>query len=54
MMLNDEITRQAQIIAYIDDFRLMLILSLLSLPLVFLINSKPTDPLPKNAAMATE
>jgi DHA2 family multidrug resistance protein len=34
--LNEEITRQAQIIAYIDDFKLMLVLSLVTLPLVLL------------------
>jgi DHA2 family multidrug resistance protein len=36
-MLNEEITRQASTIAYIDDFKLMLILALCSLPLVLLI-----------------
>ncbi len=35
-MLNEEITRQAQIIAYIDDFKLMLVLSVVTLPLVLL------------------
>ena len=35
-MLNQEITRQAQIIAYIDDFKLMLILAIVTLPLVLL------------------
>jgi DHA2 family multidrug resistance protein len=34
--LNEEITRQAQIIAYVDDFKLMLILAILTLPLVLL------------------
>ena len=33
--LNAEITRQATIIAYVDDFKLMLIISVLALPLVF-------------------
>ena len=37
--LNEEITRQANIIAYIDDFKLMLILALITIPLVFLIRS---------------
>jgi MFS transporter, DHA2 family, multidrug resistance protein len=36
-LLNVEITRQASTIAYIDDFKLMLILALGSLPLVLLI-----------------
>jgi DHA2 family multidrug resistance protein len=35
--LNEEITRQASAIAYIDDFKLMLILAICSLPLVLLI-----------------
>jgi DHA2 family multidrug resistance protein len=38
-MLNQEITRQAQIIAYIDDFKLMLILAIVTLPLVLLTRS---------------
>ncbi|MBV9786138.1 MAG: DHA2 family efflux MFS transporter permease subunit [Acidisphaera sp.] len=37
--LNEEVTRQATIIAYVDDFKLMLILALASLPLVLLIRS---------------
>lgn len=36
-MLNQEITRQASTIAYIDDFKLMFILALGSMPLVLLI-----------------
>jgi DHA2 family multidrug resistance protein len=35
-MLNEEITRQAQIIAYVDDFKLMLVLAIVTLPLVLL------------------
>jgi DHA2 family multidrug resistance protein len=35
--LNAEVTRQASAIAYIDDFKLMLILALAALPLVLLI-----------------
>ena len=38
-MLNQEITRQSQIIAYIDDFKLMLILAIVTMPLVFLTRS---------------
>jgi DHA2 family multidrug resistance protein len=38
-MLNEEITRQAQIIAYIDDFKLMLILAIVTIPLVLLTRS---------------
>jgi DHA2 family multidrug resistance protein len=35
-MLNQEITRQARIIAYVDDFKLMLVLAILALPLLLL------------------
>jgi MFS transporter, DHA2 family, multidrug resistance protein len=38
-MLDGEITRQAQIIAYIDDFKLMLLLSIITAPLVLLTRS---------------
>src|SRR3954467_1325579 len=37
MALNSEITRQATIIAYADDFKLMMIVALAALPLVFLL-----------------
>ena len=36
-MLDREITRQAQIIAYVDDFKLMLVLAIIVLPLVPLL-----------------
>ncbi len=36
-MLNGEITRQASMVAYIDDFKLMLALTLLVIPLLWLI-----------------
>jgi DHA2 family multidrug resistance protein len=35
--LNGEITRQASMIAYVDDFQLMLILTVLAIPLLLLI-----------------
>jgi MFS transporter, DHA2 family, multidrug resistance protein len=40
--LNEEITRQASIIGYIDNFKLMLILSIMALPLVLLIRPSPS------------
>lgn len=44
-LLNSEITRQAQIIAYADDFRLMLILTIIVMPLVlFLRPGEPARP----------
>jgi MFS transporter, DHA2 family, multidrug resistance protein len=35
--LNSEITRQALIIAYADDFKLMMIVALSAMPLIFLL-----------------
>jgi DHA2 family multidrug resistance protein len=40
-MLNQEITRQSQIIGYVDDFKLMLVLSIVVLPLLLLTRSPP-------------
>ena len=37
MMLNAEITRQATMVAYVDDFRLMVMLGLCCAPLLFLL-----------------
>ncbi len=37
MALNDEVTRQAAMIAYVDDFLFMLILTLIVLPLLLLV-----------------
>ena len=42
--LNVEVTRQASIIAYIDDFKLMLVLALAALPLILLIRPARTAP----------
>jgi DHA2 family multidrug resistance protein len=36
VMLNEEVTRQAAIIAYIDDFKLMLVLAIVVTPLLLL------------------
>ena len=46
--LNAEVTRQATMIGYIDDFKLMMLVILLSLPLVLLIK------VPKRVAAARE
>jgi MFS transporter, DHA2 family, multidrug resistance protein len=35
--LNQEVTRQASIIAYVDDFKLMLLITLLAIPLLLLM-----------------
>jgi MFS transporter, DHA2 family, multidrug resistance protein len=41
--LDSEVTRQATIIAYGDDFWLLMVLALVSLPLVFLLRKAPTN-----------
>ena len=38
-LLNSEVTHQAQIIAYIDDFKLMLVLAILVVPLLLLVRT---------------
>ena len=40
--LDQVIQVQASIISYIDDFKLMMILSLAAIPLVLLLRSSPT------------
>ncbi len=42
-MINGEITRQAATIAYLNDFRLMMYLALIGVPLVFLMRARPPD-----------
>ena len=44
--LDAEITRQASVIAYIDDFKLMMLLSLASMPFLLLLR--------RNKAVASE
>jgi DHA2 family multidrug resistance protein len=45
-MLDLEINRQALMIAFLDDFQAMMILSLVSLPLVWLLRNPPPQPRP--------
>jgi DHA2 family multidrug resistance protein len=42
--LNHEVTRQAAMIGYIDDFALMLIVILASLPLLLLVRVPRREP----------
>jgi MFS transporter, DHA2 family, multidrug resistance protein len=42
--LDQVIQMQAAIISYIDDFKLMMVLSLAAIPLVLLLRRAPTDP----------
>jgi DHA2 family multidrug resistance protein len=41
MMLNQEVTRQASMMGYIEAFRIMLVLTLVSMPLLLLIRATP-------------
>ncbi len=43
-VLNEEINRQASTIAYVDDFKLMLVLALASMPFVFFLRTGPQHP----------
>ena len=47
--LNAEVTRQASMVAYIDDFKLLMLVSLASIPLVLLLR-RPRAPEPRPAA----
>jgi DHA2 family multidrug resistance protein len=50
--LNAEVTRQAAMVAYIDDFKLMMIIALASIPLLLLLREARRPP-PPAAAPAT-
>jgi len=49
--LNAEVTRQAQMVAYIDDFKLMMVIAFLSAPLLLLLR-KPRGAHASSAAAA--
>jgi DHA2 family multidrug resistance protein len=52
-MMNAEVNRQALMIAYLDDFKLMMILTLMVVPLVFLLRKpRPKPPGAKDEAPA--
>jgi len=44
--LNATVTQQAAMIAYNNDFRLMMMLSLAAIPVVFLLRKGATQPKP--------
>jgi MFS transporter, DHA2 family, multidrug resistance protein len=44
--LNAEVTRQAAMVAYVDDFKLMMLIALLALPLLLLLREPRRDPIP--------
>jgi len=48
--LNAQVTAQANMIAYLDDFQLMLVLTLLSLPLLLLVRAARTA-VPQNVVL---
>jgi MFS transporter, DHA2 family, multidrug resistance protein len=52
--LNQEVTRQAAMIAYIDDFKLMMIVTLAAIPLLLLVRKPPRQSAGAPAAAALE
>jgi DHA2 family multidrug resistance protein len=51
--LNAEVTRQAAMVAYVNDFKLMMIIALASLPLLLLLRETGRAPVaPATAAPA--
>ena len=50
--LNAEVTRQAAMIAYIDDFKIMMLMALFSLPLLLLLRDKQRAPVAVAAPVA--
>ena len=52
--LNQEITRQAAMIAYVDDFKLMMIIALAAIPMLFLVRKPSRQPAAAAAAAAIE
>src|ERR1700693_5091971 len=51
--LNAEVTRQASMVAYLDDFKLMMLIALLSLPLLLLLRGPGQAPAPVPMAAAS-
>jgi DHA2 family multidrug resistance protein len=44
--LNAEVTRQAAMVAYIDDFKLMMVIALASIPMLLLLRESRRRPAP--------
>lgn len=42
--LNAEVTKQAMVVAYANDFKLMMIVALVALPLIFLLRRAKAQP----------
>jgi DHA2 family multidrug resistance protein len=52
--LDNVITQQSSVIAYADDFKLMMILSIVAFPFILLLRTKPPAPMPKAREVAAE
>lgn len=42
--LNAEVTKQAAVVAYANDFKLMMVVALVALPLIFLLKRAKVQP----------
>ena len=42
--LNAEVTKQAMVVAYANDFKLMMVVALVALPLIFLLKRSKARP----------
>jgi DHA2 family multidrug resistance protein len=42
--LNAEVTKQASVVAYANDFKLMMVVALVALPLIFLLKRAQAQP----------
>lgn len=54
MAMNGEVTRQAATLAYLQDFRLMMFITLSALPLILLLRKPVRHPAPAEAHVAVE
>jgi DHA2 family multidrug resistance protein len=50
--LNAEVTRQAAMVAYVDDFKLLMLIALAAIPLLLLLRDPHRRPLPVTVASA--
>jgi len=51
--LNAEVTRQAAMVAYVDDFRLLMLIALAAIPLLLPLREAPRRPMEPATATAT-
>jgi DHA2 family multidrug resistance protein len=52
-MLDAIVTQQASVIAYSNDFKLLMVLCIVAMPLVFLVGKAPRSPQAANNAEQT-